>query len=41
MGILAGSLIAAIIGYVILVLVTRKPAGSPDTDEQHIGTDPG
>ena len=41
MGILAGSLIAAIIGYVILVLVTRKPTGSPDTDEQPGGTEPG
>ena len=41
MGILAGSLIAAIIGYVMLVLVTRKPKGSPEADEQPIGTDPG
>jgi len=41
MGILAGSLISAIIGYVMLVLVTREPTGSPEADEQPIGTDSG
>ena len=41
MGIIAGSLISAIIGYVMLVLVTRKPTGSPEADEQPIGADPG
>ena len=41
MGILAGSLIAAIIGYVMLVLVTRKPTGPPEADEQPVGADPG
>ena len=41
MGILAGSLISAIIGYVVLVLVTRKPTGSPEADEQPIGAEPG
>ena len=41
MGILAGSIVAAIIGYVMLVLVTRKPAGSSGADEQPLGADPG
>jgi len=41
MGILAGSLISAIIGYVMLVIVTRKPAGPSESAEQPMGADPG
>jgi len=41
MGILAGSLISAIIGYVMLVLVTRKPPGPSGADEQPSGSGPG
>ena len=41
MGILAGSVIAAIIGYAMLVLATRKPTGPPEADEQPIGAEPG
>jgi len=41
MGILAGSIISAIIGYVMLVIVTRKPAGPSEAAEQPIGADPG
>ncbi len=41
MGIVAGSLVAAVIGYVMLVLATRKPTGSSEADEQSIGAGPG
>jgi len=41
MGILAGSLISAVIGYVMLVIVTRKPTGPSEAAEQPIGADPG
>ena len=41
MGILAGSLISAVIGYVMLVIVTRKPADPSEAAEQPTGADPG
>lgn len=41
MGILAGSFVSAIIGYVMLVLLTRKPASSSDLGEHAGGAGPG
>jgi NhaA family Na+:H+ antiporter len=41
MGILAGSIVAAIVGYVMLVVVTREPPASSDEDAQLTGADPG
>ncbi len=41
MGILAGSIVAAIVGYVMLVVVTREPPASSDEDAQPAGADPG
>jgi NhaA family Na+:H+ antiporter len=42
MGILAASLVAAVMGYVVLILVTRNPGGSQGADEERsLGADPG
>jgi hypothetical protein len=41
MGILAGSIVAAIVGYVMLVVVTREPDAPSDEDAQPAAADPG
>jgi NhaA family Na+:H+ antiporter len=41
MGILAASLISAIIGYVMLRIVTRNPVAPPEEDEREVGAGPG